>query len=97
MEHKLLGGEPWFNNRPQEKLKWRRLLLTSPGGSGLIGPHKAVEAGCTQTETQELRYMLLLEFVGEVLWSSWVRSRMEDSNQRSGVLIIPIEVLYNDT
>lgn len=39
MEHKLLGGEPWFNSRPQEKLKWKHLLLTSPGGSG----HRATQ------------------------------------------------------
>ena len=46
-------GALWFDNRPQEKLKWRSLLPTGAGGStwhASRGPHEEVKAECRQKE-----------------------------------------------
>lgn len=73
------------------------MLITSPGGSGLTGPHRVVTTRYKQTENQHLGHMVSLEFSCEVIWNSQVRAGMEDSNHRSGVWVSIMEVLFNDT
>lgn len=38
-------GELWFNNRAQEKLKYRNLLFTGPGGRPLHASRKLHREG----------------------------------------------------
>lgn len=75
----MLDGEQ--NRRPQQKLKERDLLLTGPGGST---PHTL--RGYTRRSRWGAgtgpEHMPLLEAVGGMLWGSWVKARLVDSNQK---------------
>ena len=87
--------EPQFNNRPQEKLKWRSLLLTGPGGStrhtsrGPMGRSRRR----ADRDRQDLGHVPLLGSMGRVLWSSWTEARLVHSKQKNRVLVSPMGVL----
>lgn len=81
MEYRVPDGEPCFNKRPQEKLKYRSLLLTGPGGSTQQAS-RAHPGSWRQTERQNLGPMPLLGSVGRVLWGSRVKAWSVNSNQK---------------
>lgn len=98
MERRVLDGEQRFNNRPQDKLKQRSLLLTCPGGSTrmLQGATQGCQ-GRAQTERQDLGHMLFLGSVGGVLWGSWAKARLFNSNWKSGVLVSSTGIISKGT
>ena len=55
MGHRVPGGEPRFNDRPQEKLKCRIVSLTGPGEEvpGTILEAAVAGIGREQTETRD--------------------------------------------
>lgn len=66
----MQDGGPWFNDRLQEKLKYRVLLPTTPGVTTWGGRDRK------QTEKQDLGHMPLLRCVGGMLWGFWDRARL---------------------
>lgn len=74
MEHRVWDGELRFNNRPQEKLKKRSLLLTGPREN--TWPWARVEVKAKKDKQMETKsgHMLLLGSVGRVLGGSWANS-----------------------
>lgn len=81
-------GKPWFNNRAQEKLKYRSVLSTGPGGRALHASralHREVKAERGRREKQDLGCISLLRSMGGVLWGFWSRAGLVNSNQKNGV------------
>ena len=55
----MLDGELSFNNRPQEKLKCRSLLLTGPGGGIGHALHREFKSECGEREIRPGSYALM--------------------------------------
>ena len=78
-------GEFHNRPRPQEKSKWRSLLLTGGGGStwhtsrGHTGRSRQGQA---EREWQDLGHMPFLGFVGAVPWGSRDKSRLVNSYRK---------------
>ena len=77
----MLDGEQ--NKRPQEKLKQRSLLLKSPGENT-----QHASRGCMGRSRQGAgtgpgaHAFIRVGSVGEMLWGSWAKASLVNSNQK---------------
>ena len=79
----LLAGQLWINKEPQEKLKWRGLLLTGSRGTTwqvqgftlvLWLTLTKVKAGLKPSKRQDLGKTPLLGPMGAVFWGSQAKA-----------------------
>ena len=64
------GGEPGFSNRPQEKLKQRSSLLTSPGGSTRT-PQRGTWGGQGTVQAERVTRPGAHVFIRVHRWRAW--------------------------
>lgn len=75
----MLDGKPWFSYKLQIGKSFPHRSKRKHT-AGLQGSHGEIKAGYRPRERQDLERMLLLGFVGGVLWSSWAKVGSVNSN-----------------
>lgn len=82
MKHRVWDCESQFNQRPQEKLKERGLLLTGPGRSPRHDArgHEVKSRQGGGGESNRTGAHAFMRVVGGVLWGSWAKVRLVNSN-----------------
>lgn len=77
----MQNGELQFNNRPQNKLKQRRLLFTGFRGATRVGQGH-VQRERAEPHTHACLYQC--PSVGGLLWGFWVKTRLIHKDHRVG-------------
>ena len=70
------------NTRETEIEKFITLRSWRKYATHLEGPHGMMKAGCRQREKQDLGHTSLLESMGGVLWISWAKTGLVNSDQK---------------
>lgn len=85
--------EPWFNHvehgslqqqntRETEIEKFTTLRSWRKYATHLEGPHEMMKAECRQREKQDLGHKSLIESMGGVVWISWAKTVLVNSDQK---------------